>query len=130
MAGSALHSLLIRKRRNEQRKVDGMDRKLLKELVKETRLEDISENYRPVVEIVGLEAFIELSEHAQGDEIYIPKAESIVAPARNRRIRKEYDGYNIRDLADKYDLTTKQIANILKDAPYPGQMSIFDSCEG
>lgn len=103
-----------------------MDQTLIRELVAETKLEDISETYRPVVEIIGIRKFVELSEHAKGDEIYIPKAENIVAPARNRRIRKEYDGYNIKDLADKYDLTTKQIANILKDVPHPGQMNIFD----
>lgn len=103
-----------------------MDQTLIRELVREIREEDIADTYRPVVEIVGIEKFVQLSEYAKGDEIYIPKAENIVAPARNRRIRKEYDGYNIKDLADKYDLTTKQIANILKDVPHPGQMSIFD----
>lgn len=103
-----------------------MDQSLIRELVAETKMDDIAETYRPIVEIVGIEAFVELSGHAKGDEIYIPKVENIVAPARNRRIRKEYDGYNIKDLAEKYGLTTKQIANILKDVPHPGQMNIFD----
>lgn len=106
-----------------------MDPSLIRELVTETAMEDIGENYRPIVEIIGLEAFVELSGLAKGDEIYIPKVENIVAPARNRRIRKEYDGYNIRDLAERYGLTTKQIANILKDEPYPGQIHLFDLLE-
>lgn len=106
-----------------------MDQSLIRELVAETTMDDIAETYRPIVEIVGIEAFVELSGHAKGDEIYIPKVENIVAPARNRRIRKEYDGYNIKDLAEKYGLTTKQITNILKDVPHPGQMSIFDILE-
>lgn len=106
-----------------------MDQSLIRELVAETTIEDIGENYRPIVEIIGLEAFVELSGYAKGDEIYIPKVENIVAPARNRRIRKEYDGYNIKDLAEKYGLTTKQIANILKDEPYPGQINLFDLLE-
>ena len=99
---------------------------LTRALIEETTLEDISESYRPVVEIIGIEKFIELSEYAKGDELYFPKTENIIAPARNRRIKKEWNGYNSKQLAEKYNLTTKQIGNILKDEPMIGQMSLFD----
>lgn len=99
---------------------------LTRALIDETTLEDIAESYRPVVEIIGIEKFIELSEYAKGDELYFPKLENVLAPARNRRIKKEWNGYNMKELADKYNLTTKQIGNILKDEPIIGQMSIFD----
>ena len=88
--------------------------RLTLELIAETTLEDISENYRPVVEIIGIEKFIELSDYAKGDELYFPKVENVIAPARNRRIQKEWDGYNSKELAEKYNLTLKQIGNILK----------------
>ena len=100
--------------------------KLTRELVAETTLEDISESYRPVVEIIGIEKFIELSDYAKGDELYFPKVENIIAPARNRRIKKEWNGYNSKQLAEKYNLTIKQIGNILKDEPLIGQISLFD----
>lgn len=100
--------------------------KLTRALIEETTLEDISESYRPVVEIVGIEKFIELSEYARGDELYFPKTENIIAPARNRRIKREWDGYNLKELAEKYHLTTKQVGNILKDEPLVGQISLFD----
>lgn len=100
--------------------------KLTRELIEETTLEDISKNYRPVVDIIGIEKFIELSNYAKGDELYFPKVENIIAPARNRRIKKEWDGYNSKELAEKYNLTLKQIGNILKDEPIVGQLSIFD----
>lgn len=99
-------------------------------LIEETTLEDISESYRPVVEIIGIGKFIELSEYAKGDELYFPKKENIIAPARNRRIKKEWNGYNTKELAEKYNLTTKQIGNILKDEPMIGQMSLFDMENG
>ncbi len=99
---------------------------LTMELIKETTLEDISESYREVVEIIGIDKFIELSAYARGDELYFPKVENIIAPARNRRIKKEWNGYNTKELADKYNLTTKQIGNILKDEPFIGQMTIDD----
>lgn len=44
----------------------------------------------------------------------------------NQEIKKEWNGYNSKELAEKYNLTTKQIGNILKDEPMIGQMSIFD----
>ena len=84
-----------------------MDR-LMRELVNETKEEDIADRYRPIVDIIGVDAFVELSIYACGDELYFPKPENIVAPARNRRV------------------TTVQIRNILKDEPMIGQMSIFD----
>ena len=102
-----------------------MDR-LMRELVNETKEEDIADRYRPIVDIIGVDAFVELSIYACGDELYFPKPENIVAPARNRWVKKEYNGYNLKELAEKYNLTTVQIRNILKDEPMIGQMSIFD----
>ena len=103
---------------------------LTRALIEETTLEDIPKKYRPVVQIIGIGKFIELSEYAKGDELYFPKTENIIAPARNRRIKKEWNGYNSKQLAEKYNLTTKQIGNILKDEPMIGQMSLFDMDNG
>lgn len=99
---------------------------LERELIAATRVEDISPKYRPVVDIIGVEKFIELSDYAKGDELYFPKKENVIAPARNRRIKKEWNGSNLKELADRYGLTVKQIIHILKDEPVYGQMSIFD----
>ena len=107
-----------------------MDENMLRELVGETRLEDIAERYRDIVAIVGIEKFVELSNYARGDEIYFPKVENIVSPARNRRIKKEYNGFNDKELADKYNLTIKQIWNILKDEPPAVQMTIEELLAG
>lgn len=103
-----------------------MNKALKKQLVEETTLDDISETYRPVVEIIGIECFIELSEYARGDQLYFPKTETIIAPARNRRIKAEYNGYNEKELADKYELTVRHVSNILKDEPIYGQISLED----
>lgn len=99
---------------------------LTRQLIGETKIDDISESYRSVVEIIGVDKFIELSDYAKGDELYFPKIENIIAPARNRRIKKEWNGYNLKQLAEKYNLTTKQISNIIKDEPMIGQTTIFD----
>lgn len=102
--------------------MDGM----LEELISETTIDDIGERYRDVVELIGIRNFILLSNYSRGDELYFPKVENVVAPARNRRIKKEYNGYNMKELADRYNLTVKQIGNVLKDEPPAGQLSIDD----
>lgn len=101
-----------------------MKEELLNELVSETRMEDIAERYQEIVKIVGIANFVKLSNYARGDEIYFPKIESVVSPARNRRIKNEFNGSNDKELAEKYNLTLKQIWNILKDEPPIGQMTL------
>lgn len=102
-----------------------MDGALKKQLIEETSVDDIADSYRPIVDIIGIQLFIELSEYAKGDELYFPKTENIIAAARNRRIKNEYTGYNEKDLAVKYELTIKQISNILKNVPHPSQINLF-----
>lgn len=107
-----------------------MNDELLNELIGETRMEDIAERYQEIVKIVGVQKFVELSNYARGDEIYFPKVENVVSPARNRRIKKEFNGSNDKELADKYNLTIKQIWNILKNEPPVGQMTFDDLLNG
>lgn len=109
-----------------------MDDELLNELIEDTAIEDIGERYRGIVDLIGIRKFILLSNYARGDELYFPKVENVVGPARNRRIKKEYNGYNSRELADRYNLTVKQIQNIMKNEPPAGQISIEDwlGCAG
>ena len=107
-----------------------MKDELLKELIDETRMEDIAERYQEIAKIVVVQKFVELSNYARGDEIYFPKVENVVSPARNRRIKKEFNGSNDKELADKYNLTVKQIWNILKDEPPVGQMTLDELFNG
>lgn len=102
-----------------------MSPELMKELMEDTGMSDIPDRYKEVVSIVGIENYIALSDYAKGDELYFPKVESILAPARNRRIRKEYNGYNAKELADRYNLTLPQILNIIKGMPQGGQLDLF-----
>lgn len=106
-----------------------MDEKLLNELIEDTTIEDIGERYREIALLIGIEKFILLSNYARGDELYFPKVENVVSPARNRRIKKEFNGYNGKELADRYNLTIKQIQNIVKDEPLAGQMQLDDWLE-
>lgn len=98
----------------------------MNELIGETTMEDIPERYREVAEIIGVRKFAALSNYAMGDEIYFPKVENLVIPARNRRIRNEYrSGSSDKELSKRYNLTIPQVWKILKDEPPYGQMT-FD----
>ena len=101
-----------------------MRRELMEELEADTTLEDIAEPYRLVVEMIGLKNVLKLSRYFMGDKIYLPKAERILAPARNRRIRR-----NAKELAKEYDLTTNQILQIVRDLD-PAQISLFEFLDG
>lgn len=104
-----------------------MNRKtLVEELIAETTIDDIQDSKKPIASITGIKTFAELGEYAKGEELYFPTVENIIAPARNRRIKNEYNGYNEKDLAIRYGITIKQVINILKDVPHPAQMNIFD----
>lgn len=85
-----------------------------KELLINVVLSDIPETYQPVVSLVGLDNFLKLCRYAMGDEIYFPMQESILRNARNRLIIQEYNGRNLADLSQKYNLTAKHISNIIK----------------
>ena len=99
---------------------------LMEQLVSETTEADIPPKYREIVNIIGVDKFALMSEYAQGDPVYFPKLANITAPARNRHIKQEYNGWNKKELAKKYDLTVKQIECVLRDVPPPGQMSLSD----
>ena len=68
-----------------------------------------------LIEAVGLSTAKKLVEAFGGDTFYFPKVESVVRMARNRRVYKEFTGFNHRLLADKYNLTTRYVRDIIKE---------------
>lgn len=96
------------------------------------RLEDLSQGQQEVAELIGLENFRKLMEVFGGGYIYIPKTDKLDRMERNERIRADFDGYNFRELAQKYDLTEITIRSIVSDKikearakPMDGQMSLL-----
>lgn len=84
-----------------------------KDYIPYVRPSDIPEAYRGMIELIGLETFMDLCQCIMGDEVYIPKPETIIRRTRDRMIVEGYTGSNEKELAKKFGLTTKQIANIL-----------------
>lgn len=77
------------------------------------RMEDIPEEYRDIVEAIGLEAFLGLARFCGGQDLYIPKMESLERNGRDRDIRARFDGGNYRILARQFRLSERQIRKII-----------------
>ncbi len=77
------------------------------------RMADIPEEYRDIAEAIGMEAFIQLTLLCGGQNLYIPKRESLERGARDRDIRARFDGGNYRALASQFRLSERQIRKII-----------------
>lgn len=77
-------------------------------------MSDIPEEYRDLVDTLGLEAFLALVDLCGGQLLYIPKRESLERNARDRDIRARFTGGNYRALATQFRLSERQIRKIIK----------------
>ena len=97
-------------------------------------LDDLREEQKQIAEVIGVDAYLDLTRAFGGTSIYIAKAEEILKRAdRDRQIREEFNGNNYAQLALKYGLTEVWIRNIVYDKaaeirkkPLDGQMNLSD----
>lgn len=75
--------------------------------------EDFKDDMALLVEVVGLAAAKKIVEIFGGDSIYVPKSESVIRMARDRQIYQEFNGRNVRDLMQQYNLTARHIRGII-----------------
>ena len=80
------------------------------------QVEDLPPDFQDLADIIGFETTLKLIENRSGEGMYIPKVEKIYRAARDRTIRKEFNGANLRELAHKYGLTVTWIRSIVNPA--------------
>ncbi len=97
------------------------------------RSDELPEPYSTISAKIGIKNTLALAEIVGGTYIYFPKVDTITRPHRNKDIREEFNGYNHRELAIKYNLTERWIKEICADLikkernkPLDGQISIFE----
>lgn len=79
------------------------------------RMEDLPESQKEIAELIGLENYVKMSKRFGGiNNFYIHKYSEIVREARNREIRKKYNGYNAKALASQYNLSEQAIYAIIR----------------
>lgn len=84
--------------------------------MKEIEVKDIPSDYHQVAELIGIESLIVLSNTFGGTRFYIPKPETLIQVARNKRIATEFDGGNFKELARKYNLSEDWVRVIVKQS--------------
>lgn len=80
----------------------------------EVKMEDIPDKMVALVEIIGMDNFVEITRIYGGDILYIPSYKSLKKQVRNRKIKTEYDGFNSKELSKNYDLSVSQINRIIR----------------
>ncbi len=74
---------------------------------------DIPEEYQDIAEALGLKTFLRLSQLCGGQDLYIPKLESLERGPRDRDIRARFNGGNYRALAAQFRLSERQVRKII-----------------
>lgn len=98
------------------------------EFLQEVKLEDIPKGYQPIAMAIGVEAFVRLATITGGLTIYIPKADTLIQAARDRRIISEFNGSNYRDLALKYNLSETWVRTVIDhDRMEKNQGKLFEA---
>lgn len=90
----------------------------------EITIEDIDEQYRHIAEIIGVKNFIELTKKLGGTTWYIPKIDRVLNEARKKKIRKEFNRYNRKELALKYGVSERTISYLTEESKY-NQLKLY-----
>ena len=83
------------------------------DIEKITRTEQLYGDQRELAETIGIESYKRLVEYFGGCQLYIPKWETIVKEVRNKEIKENFNGFNYRELAKKYNVSEMTIRRIV-----------------
>ena len=97
----------------------------LTEIAAEIPLESLPEEYQIVAELFGKAGALQLAKHSGGMRIYVPKLDTLIRNHRDARIRAEFNGFNHRDLARKYELSESWIREVVQRRPQDEQTDLF-----
>lgn len=76
-------------------------------------MDDLDERQRDIAECIGLQAYISLLRTYAGTHIDVRMPDTITIGIRNREIVDNFDGTNVRELANKYGLSESYIYRIV-----------------
>ncbi len=67
-----------------------------------------------IAEEIGVDNLLKLAALVGGTTFYMPLPEGILRPLRNQKIKAEYRGYNIAEIAEKYGVTQRLVRQIVQ----------------
>ena len=83
--------------------------------VYQIRINDLPGEVREIARLIGLAPALKLVTEYSGEMVYIPKYEAITRALRNKAILAEATGKNYKELARKFNLTTRVIRTIIRE---------------
>lgn len=96
-------------------------------------IEDLESPYDEIANEVGIEATIKIATLLQGQQIYFPMLERSYGNSKRNLIRKEFNGFNYKELASKYSYSERWIRIVCDDLvqkernkPLKNQINIFE----
>jgi len=106
--------------------MDGATGKDTRLLLDEISRDDLPESWQTIADAIGLVTVLKLCKDFGGTSVYVPKLESIVAPAKRRVILKEFDGNNHKELATRFSLSQRNVYEIVAAENWRrNQLSLF-----
>lgn len=96
----------------------------IREILSEITPAELPAPYCDIANSVNLETALQLAQLYQGKHFYFPKLDDLMQGKRNDKIRAEFNGYNLKELATKYNLTDRWIREIVGEAMDENQTGI------
>lgn len=95
--------------------------------------DDLIDSQKEIAELIGLDNYIKLVQYYGGGSPYIQAQSKLVKPSRNAAIREAADGYNTKELARQYGISSRQAYNIIsrelrikkRNRPVDGQTKLY-----
>ena len=78
------------------------------------KIGNLSQDMQLVATAVGIDGAIKLILAFGGSSIYFPKKESLLKKTRNRTIKNDFNGTNLKELSMKYRLSTPCLRAIIR----------------
>lgn len=75
---------------------------------------DLTAGQKELADLFGFDTFKDIVMKCGGSYLYIPKTEVVSRTARDSMIRQEFNGYNYKQLAQRYGLSEVWIRKIVK----------------
>lgn len=101
--------------------METIDRRLARELTMET----VPPAYQGLAEALGIGTLLKLVDYTGGSHLYIPKLSSLVKTIKENRVKAEYNGYNVVELASRYDMSEAWVRYTVGPEQLEGQQSLF-----
>ena len=78
------------------------------------KISDLSPQFENIANKLGIEKVKWLFEEFWGTSVYFPTEKMIYEESRDREIFNEFNGFNIKELASKYNMSESYIRAIIR----------------